>query len=276
MPDLRRFQNYQQAKDYLDNTKPIRGTQRIPWTYNRKRHDVYSLHEVTVFGGLKAVAGRMYSTDIVTYVEDGSVLLDYYDSRTTAEALNQTLPSGLRVSMRGGHKFVNNTPIPVGLTAPVKFWKSEIGWTTSPEECGYFVGPGRKWPTKRMGAFMNQVLKALELADKLSEGKARLATKGHCVSIMEYEDAVERLTEIMGDWQIGDPVDPGVYSDLLTPEDAEIVRFALPMKQRLEQWGKARMEPKEFLGNAPPPAWKLLDYTDYQQFLEKYNEFHSK
>ena len=103
--DLPRFNNFQDACEYYNNTKGIRGRTYIrPLKTNRRDPDNYSIDAVVDKDGeILAVACWLYRTPVLVYKPD-SITVNLYESRTTNNFINEISPYWLSAYMRGGQK----------------------------------------------------------------------------------------------------------------------------------------------------------------------------
>jgi hypothetical protein len=90
--DLRRVRNYEEAVETEANIVPIRGTSTKPLSTKRSKQNVTIRRE-----GDKVIV-RMYSTDLITYMPDGEIIVSTggYTTQSTAAVIESVLRQGAR------------------------------------------------------------------------------------------------------------------------------------------------------------------------------------
>jgi len=90
--DLRRVRNYKEAVETEANIVPIRGTSTKPLSTKRNKQAVTIRRE-----GDKVIV-RMYSTDVLTYMPDGEIIVSTggYSTQSTASVIESVLMQSVR------------------------------------------------------------------------------------------------------------------------------------------------------------------------------------
>jgi len=90
--DLRRVRNYEEAVETEANIVPIRGTSTKPLSTKRSKQNVTIRRE-----GDKVIV-RMYSTDLITYMPDGEIIVSTggYTTQSTASVIESVLMQSVR------------------------------------------------------------------------------------------------------------------------------------------------------------------------------------
>lgn len=99
---LPRFNNYQDAVNFYNETKPIRGrTHIIPLKLNRRDPDSYRI-EMDRHG---VVICWLYRTPVLTYTPN-QLIINAFSSMTTNQFINEISPYWLQAYMKDGQKFM--------------------------------------------------------------------------------------------------------------------------------------------------------------------------
>lgn len=109
---LKRLTSYEGCAMYYANTKAMRGSDKairgVPLREDRTQPDNYALHYRPAD---YSYALRLYSTDVVTYKRDGTVVIDAtYRSNTTNDFATFYMPTGSNLScrQREGHTVITD------------------------------------------------------------------------------------------------------------------------------------------------------------------------
>ena len=104
---LPRFHNYQDAVEFVQTTKGIRGrTHIIPLKLNRRDPDSYRIEAETDGGGnIRAVHCWLYRTPVLTYTPN-QLIINAFSSMTTNQFINEISPYWLQAYMKDGQKFM--------------------------------------------------------------------------------------------------------------------------------------------------------------------------
>lgn len=101
LKDLPRFYNYQDAVEFVKNTKPIRGrTHIIPLKRSRRSPDAYRV-EMDAHG---VVSCWLYRTPVLQYFPD-RLVVTAFESMTTNQFINEIAPHWVKAYMQDGQKF---------------------------------------------------------------------------------------------------------------------------------------------------------------------------
>lgn len=105
---------YDQFKAKHDAIKPIRGRSPDirPIKNRRKTHE--SIHEV-VCDGVKGIACKLYNTDVITFLQDGKILINTggYNTQTTQKFIHEHSPWRCTKSSSRLWLHVQGTAVPV-------------------------------------------------------------------------------------------------------------------------------------------------------------------
>jgi hypothetical protein len=105
---------YNEFKAKHDAIKPIRGRKPEwrPIKNRRKTHE--SIHEVT-HNGVKGIACRLYNTDVVTFLQDGKILINTggWNTQTTQKFISDHSPWSCTKSSNRLWLYVRGTAVPI-------------------------------------------------------------------------------------------------------------------------------------------------------------------
>ena len=93
---LPRFFNYNDAVEFFNNTKPIRGRTVIPLKMNRQNPDAYYIRK-----NGDNIECYLYRTPVLTYTPD-SLIITCFNSQTTNKFINAISPHEVRAFTQGG------------------------------------------------------------------------------------------------------------------------------------------------------------------------------
>lgn len=84
--------NYKQAKQRFDSIVPLRGyIEDDPRPAANRRNKALTLRPVTDSDGVKGIALKYHSTDVITFFEDERIILEVYPSMSTNKLVNDVL-----------------------------------------------------------------------------------------------------------------------------------------------------------------------------------------
>ena len=109
MKDLPRLRNYNEALNHWQLIKPLRGraTDTRPLCLFA-RHKTNVLIERTTVDGVDAVACRLYSTNVLTFVADGRIVIDNsYPSMSTNKFVSAIFGGGAYMGTKGNQTWLH-------------------------------------------------------------------------------------------------------------------------------------------------------------------------
>lgn len=255
MSDFPRFFGFSDAKLYITNTAPIRGSRTIPLRRDRRRSDSYEI----LWRG-PDIAARMYRTDIVVWKEDGTILVDEYDSATTTKVQNQLLPSDCSIHSNCGHKHLGIYPF----TDTMELVNGPTGWLPTPESHGYCYGPGRKFVTPELRAYYEALRKLLVTTAKISQE----ACKGlpGTTRYGSAQDVIQQLNRAIKEhnWKPGTNLPVEMIEEGLSSHWTD---------DRLSNFQFAKWEYKGITKGSS--KWGVMDYQNHlktQAFLDSFKK----
>lgn len=96
------IRSYAEALAFYEKTKPLKDGIHRPLCSRRAQHKVMYMRSG------KALAFRLYQTDLVVYHPDGRVEINFHNSVSSNRFVDHFLPSGLSVASRFGCMFITH------------------------------------------------------------------------------------------------------------------------------------------------------------------------
>jgi len=129
--DLPRLGNYAEAVRHYENIAPIRGSDNVRPLCNTttgRRKKYLSIHESVVLG-CKAISCQLYSTDVLSFLEDGRVHIDSsYMSMSTNNFIKQILRGVSSIGFNSGRAWLSSNG---------KHWVMGQGLVLLPQDGGW-------------------------------------------------------------------------------------------------------------------------------------------
>lgn len=249
-----RIPSYEEAELYLKNTTPNRNSGVVPLRRDRTRSRDYSIRRIN--GG---IAARMYSTNIVTWMEDGRIIVSDYDSPTTIKVQNKLLYR-VHIYTRYGLKHMYRVG---AFNGPITFKYGEGGVIVAePDGIGYFYGPGRKFLDPTIREFYQAMQKFITVAETFDPHIMRnkyyggWRTYGNLI-----EEDLRDIKALMDkyQWKPGMPLEPDLFEE------------AIALGNREDPLGYLKRAKYEYKGTSrDSPNWRVVSYHDHvknQEFL---------
>ena len=302
------FRNFADAINYVQNTRPVgRGPNRgtIPLAKSRRNPDVLSIYVETGRHPMQldseplqhVVQCRYYSTDIVSFYEDGTIVLDDYSSKSTRTLQNTLLPSSIVFS--GNNVMIDTHKVSPSVDSyifrrgsgyhmypftdePIVLLPAKAGEHGGPYKVcghGYYAGAGRRYHNALHGKFIRQALKQMRIMAafandpqlKMFEGECSLVAGG---GLDDYNYTADHLDWIIeqADWSPGCTIPVTALNLLLAPMTVRHwvfrTRRVEHYTERMEQWAPLRCEIKSLENRTTWPNFAVLTEKQAVAFLE--------